>query len=107
MAAKKKEAEFRFELDGEVLEIDIDGLTFGEVEFLESYFDKGMGEIPLESARGMMALTAIVKVRQNPENTNYQFELARLRGIKVEAFKKAPAAKRPTKPKPETSGSPS
>lgn len=108
--AKKAEPkpEFQFELDGQVIEMNSGDLTFGEVEFIETYFGLPLGECPLESARGAMVLTAIAKQRKAP-TTSYVEQLAALRDVKVNAFSTEVArGKRPTKAaEPETSGSPS
>lgn len=102
MTAKTKEPDFRFELGGEVLELSMDALTFGEVEFIESYFNAGLGEIDFNTGRGMLVVAYVAKQRIDPTVT-----LDDLRDVKVSSLKEAPKPKRPTKAKPETAGSPS
>jgi len=103
MAAKKQKAaedgaDYRFELNGEVLEVNMKSLTFGEIEWLEMYFDRGLDEIPFGSGRGMLSLAFIAKKRQDPGTT-----LDDLREIEISSLKEAPK-ERPTKPQPENSG---
>lgn len=96
---KKKDTVSRFELDGEVLEIDVAALTFGEMEFAETYFDLPFDDIDWNSARGLLVIAYLAKRRKSPETT-----LDDLRDIKLSDVKKAPAT-RPTKRQRKSSGS--
>lgn len=75
MAAKKavKQAEPKgeasLELDGQKLELNIDDLTFGEVEFIEEYFNCALEDVDLESGRGIMILAFLSLQRTNPDIT--------------------------------------
>lgn len=99
--AKKADSVSRFELDGEVLEIDIGTLSFGEIEFVETYFDRGMNQVDWDSGRGMLAIAALAKARK--DRVPILRAMDDLRDVEVGALKEAPKPKRPTKT-PETSG---
>lgn len=96
---KKADSLTRFELDGEVLELDLNDLTFGEIEILEEYFQCLVEDIPWGSTRSALMLAYLAKRRKDPTTT-----LDDLRDIKVSAFSEA-KSKRPTKAAPEDSGS--
>lgn len=85
----------RFELDGEVLEIDVNDLTFGEVEFCEQYFDRDFESVDWESGRGILVIAALAKARK--DETPPEAALHELRDVKVNVLKKAASPKRPTK----------
>lgn len=88
---KKTDTVSRFELDDEVLEIDVADLTFGEMEEVEGYFDRGMGEIDWDSGRALLLVAYLAKKRKHPQTT-----LDDLRDLKISSLQKA-KPKRPTK----------
>lgn len=92
--AKKKAPDTvaRFELDGEVLEIDFDSLTFGEAEEVEVYFNCGLGEVDWTSARANLFLCYLAKKRKD---TNASLD--DVRDLPVSSLKEA-------KPRPTKSG---
>lgn len=76
MAAAKKTAKVvepegtaTLTLDGEALELNIDELTFGEVEYIENYFDSSLEEVDLTSGRGVMVLAFLSLKKTDPEVT--------------------------------------
>lgn len=71
----------RFKLDGEVIEITIGSLTFGEIEYIESYFDRSLSEIDLMAGRGIMLLAFTALKRKDPD-----FELDDLRSKQVNSL---------------------
>lgn len=102
MAAKaKKEAEFRFELKGRVLEINSEDLEFGEVEWIEDYLGMALARIDFLSIKAQWAVAYIAYKRKKPEVTFDELRKWKLTSLK------AGDKVRPTQAKPsesETSG---
>lgn len=98
---KAKDTTSAFELDGEVLELDLDSLTFGEIEEVEIYFDCPVDQVRWDSGRGGLMAAYLAKKRKNPKTT-----LNDLRSLKISALKEV-KPKRPTGKTPEQDGSPS
>lgn len=88
----------RLELDGEVLELDMNTLTLGEIEEVEVYFDSPIDQVPWDSGRGGLILAYLAKRRRDPDTT-----LDDLRDVKVSALKEA-KLERPTKKTPARGG---
>lgn len=84
--AKQEETVARLELDGETLEFDLEDLTFGEVEFVERYFECVLDEVPWESARGGMIAAYLALKRSKPDTT-----LDDVREMKVNTLKEKPS----------------
>jgi hypothetical protein len=90
----KKDTVSRFELDGEVLEIDVADLTFGEIEFAETYFDQAFDYIEWQSGRGLLVIAYLAKKRIKPETTLDDFrdlKLSEIKKVKKTRPKKAAA----------------
>lgn len=104
MAAKaKKEAEFRFELKGRVLEINSEDLTFGEVEWIEDYLEGPLAATDFRSIKAQWAVAFVAYKRKNPTA-----EFHELREWKLTSLKAGDSVKRPTQAKePDNSGDPS
>jgi hypothetical protein len=91
----KKDTTSRFELDGEVLEIDVADLTFGEIEYAETYFDAPFDDIDWNSGRGLLVIAFLAKKRKDPETTMADLRdvrLNQLKQVKKSRPKKADAA---------------
>lgn len=99
-AVKVEETVARLELDGKTLEFDLNDLTFGEVEFVEVYFDCPMDEIPWESARGGMIAAFLALKRDDPKIT-----LDDVRAMKVNTLRET-GSDRPTSADTGDSGDP-
>lgn len=93
--AKKADTVSRFELDGETLEIDIATLTFGEIEFVETYFNTSLEAIPWGSGKGVLVIAALAKARK--AKLPIPVAMDDFRDIELGALKDAPKPKRPTK----------
>jgi len=100
--AKDGEGISRFEIDGEVLEIDMEQLTLGEIEFVEVYFNVPFEAIDWESGRGVLMIASLAKARKR--KITIPAAMDTLRDVKVTGIKEA-KADRPTE-KPESSGTP-
>lgn len=99
---KAKEAEFRFELRGRVLEIDSEDLTFGEVEWIEDYLGSALARVDFMSVKAQWAIAYIAYKRKKPE-TGFD----ELREWKLTSLKVGDKVKRPTQAKakePDGSG---
>jgi hypothetical protein len=99
MAAKSKDAEFRFELKGRVVELDSDDLTFGEVEWIEDYLGVALSAVDFNSVKAQWALAYVAYKRKVADAT-----FDELRDCKLNALKEAPAPKEKGS-EPEKSGS--
>jgi hypothetical protein len=88
----------KFELDGKTLEFNLEDLTFGEVEFVEVYFNCPLDEVSWESARGGMVAAFLALKRDDPD-----IVLDDLRGMKVNTLKEVDT-KRPTSTATDGSG---
>lgn len=96
--ATKKEAEFRFELKGRIVEMNSEDLTFGEVEWIEDYLGRPLPAVDFDSFKAQWAMAFVAYRRKVPDAT-----FDELRDLKLTALKE-PKEKRPTKDAPETSG---
>jgi hypothetical protein len=97
---KKQDTVSRFTIEGKPYEIDMDSLTWGEIEEVELYFDRPYDAIDFESARGAMMLAYLARKRKEPGYT-----LDKMRELPVDSVE-ATKPERPTKP-PAVAGSPS
>jgi len=98
--APTESATGRFELDGEILEFNLDELSFGEGEELETYFDQPVHEIDFESARGVLWIAYLALKRKHPDTT-----LDDVREMRLEALQKVDSV-RPTEQASEQNGTP-
>lgn len=106
MAARKKAPEtsaIELEIDGEKCSLDFETLTLGEVEEIEVYFGRPMGQITEEewnTGRGTLLMAYLALHRKRPATT-----LDDVRRIQINKVGEAPE-ERPTKDskEPETSG---
>ncbi len=73
----------RFEFDGEILEFDIESLTFGEVEFIEEYFGCPLDLVPWESGRGSLVGSYLALRRKGRD-----VSLDDLRKLKINVLKR-------------------
>ena len=56
----------KFLIDGTEYTLDVDSLTFGEVEVIEDATGKGFGDLDFDSAKALMALALVAMRRKNP-----------------------------------------
>ena len=56
----------RFSIEGKEYSLDVDSLTFGEVELIEDATGKAFGELDFDSAKSLMALAWVARRRVEP-----------------------------------------
>ena len=102
MAPRKPKAEpdsvSRFIIDGKPYEIDVEHLTWGEIEEIEVYFDGNFDDLELATARGTMIL-AYLAMKRSDKSVTLDF----IRDLELSQIS-ADESERPTEPRPATSG---
>lgn len=56
----------KFSIEGKTYSLEVDSLTFGEVELIEDATGKAFGELDFESAKSLMALAWVARRRVEP-----------------------------------------
>lgn len=99
-AKNESESVVRFNIKGDVYEIDTDHFTWGEVVEIEEIFDKSLSAINLESAKGTLVLAYLAWARKDDKAS-----LSALKCLELNQIKSG-EVKRPTSA-PDAAGSPS
>lgn len=56
----------KLNIDGTEYELDVEGLTFGEVEVIEDATGRAFGDLDFDSAKALMGLALVAMRRKNP-----------------------------------------
>lgn len=68
-------------IDGEVFELDMDALNWGELEGMETFFGCSIEKVDLESARAVIYLAFLARKRVHPLTTLDDLRALPLGGI--------------------------
>ena len=78
-----------FKIDGAEYSLDVESLTFGEVEVLEDETGKPFGDLDFDSAKALMVLAFLARKRKEP-----LFTLEEMRALPISAVE--PVEESPT-----------
>lgn len=83
------ESVVQFQIDGKTYDLDVESLTFGEVEILEDETGKPFGDLDFDSAKALMVLAYLARRRKEP-----LFSLEEMRALPITAVQ--PVEESPT-----------